>query len=324
MKIRRAAPWCCLFCGLAAAGATVAQPYPVKPIRFVIPYAPGGGTDLTARPIAVKLTERWGKSVFLDNRPGGGGMIGAEIVAKSAPDGYTILISAGSEMSMNLMLYSKMPYDPVKDFQPVTLATTTPAILLAHPSLPVKSIKDLIALARAKPSVVSYASVGIGSPMHFAGELINSMVKIKMVHVPYKGAAPALVDLLGGHVPVGLVTLLAATPHVKSGKLRALGVTSAQRSTSLPDVPTVAESGLPGFDIVQWFAAWVPSQTPKDIVENLNLEMVRIIQSPDYKQRMLESGTEAVGGSAANLGTFQRSEIQKYRKIAEAAGIKPE
>ena len=324
MKIRRAAPWCCLFCGLAAAGATVAQPYPVKPIRFVIPYAPGGGTDLTARPIAVKLTERWGKSVFLDNRPGGGGMIGAEIVAKSAPDGYTILISAGSEMSMNLMLYSKMPYDPVKDFQPVTLATTTPAILLAHPSLPVKSIKDLIALARAKPSVVSYASVGIGSPMHFAGELINSMVKIKMVHVPYKGAAPALVDLLGGHVPVGLVTLLAATPHVKSGKLRALGVTSAQRSTSLPDVPTVAESGLPGFYIVQWFAAWVPSQTPKDIVENLNLEMVRIIQSPDYKQRMLESGTEAVGGSAANLGTFQRSEIQKYRKIAEAAGIKPE
>lgn len=324
MKIRRAAQWCCLFCCLTAAGAAVAQPYPTKPVRFVIPYAPGGGTDLTARPIAVKLTERWGKSVFLDNRPGGGGMIGAEIVAKSAPDGYTILISAASEMSMNLMLYSKMPYDPVKDFQPVTLATTTPAILLAHPSLPVKSIKDLIALSRAKPSVVSYASVGIGSPMHFAGELMNSMVKIKMVHVPYKGAAPALVDLLGGHVPVGFVTLLAATPHVKSGKLRALGVTSARRSTSLPDVPAVAESGLPGFDIVQWFAAWVPSQTPKDIVENLNLEMVRIIQSPDYKQRMLESGTEAVGGSAENLGAFQRSEIQKYRKIAEAAGIKPE
>ena len=324
MKIRRAAQWCCLFCFLTAAGAAVAQPYPTKPVRFVIPYAPGGGTDLTARPIAVKLTERWGKSVFLDNRPGGGGMIGAEIVAKSAPDGYTILISAASEMSMNLMLYSKMPYDPVKDFQPVTLATTTPAILLAHPSLPVKSIKDLIALSRAKPSAVSYASVGIGSPMHFAGELMNSMVKIKMVHVPYKGAAPALVDLLGGHVPVGFVTLLAATPHVKSGKLRALGVTSARRSTSLPDVPAVAESGLPGFDIVQWFAAWVPSQTPKDIVENLNLEMVRIIQSPDYKQRMLESGTEAVGGTAENLGAFQRSEIQKYRKIAEAAGIKPE
>ena len=324
MKLRRAAPWCCLICLLTAAGAAVAQPYPAKPIRFVIPYAPGGGTDLTARPIAVKLTERWGKSVFLDNRPGGGGMIGAEIVAKSAPDGYTILISAASEMSMNLVLYSRMPYDPVKDFQPVTLATTTPAILLAHPSLPVKSIKDLIALARAQPSAVSYGSVGIGSPMHFAGELMNSMVKIKMVHVPYKGAAPALVDLLGGHVPVGFVTLLAATPHVKSGKLRALGVTSARRSTSLPEVPTVAESGLPGFDIVQWFAAWVPSQTPKDIVENLNLEMVRIIQAPDYKQRMLESGTEAVGGTAENLGAFQRSEIQKYRKIAESAGIKPE
>ena len=324
MKIRRAAQWCCLFCFLTAAGAAVAQPYPTKPIRFVIPYAPGGGTDLTARPIAVRLTERWGKSVILDNRPGGGGMIGAEIVAKSSPDGYTILISAASEMSINLVLYGKMPYDPVKDFQPVTLATTTPAILLAHPSLPVKSIKDLIALAKAKPSAVSYASVGIGSPMHFAGELMNSMVKIKMVHVPYKGAAPALVDLLGGHVPVGFVTLLAATPHVKSGKLRALGVTSAQRSTSLPDVPTVAESGLPGFDIVQWFAAWVPAQTPKDIIENLNVEMVRIIQSPDYKKRMLESGTEAVGGTAENLGAFQRSEIQKYRKIAEAAGIKPE
>jgi tripartite-type tricarboxylate transporter receptor subunit TctC len=301
-----------------------AQAYPNKALRFVLPYAPGGGTDLTGRPIAAKLSEAWGKPVVIDNRPGGSGMIGAENVAKSAPDGYTVLVSASSEMSMNLALYKSMSYDPVKDFQPVTLATTTPAILLAHPSLPVKTVKELIALSKAKPGSISYASVGIGSPMHFAGELMNSRVKTDMAHVPYKGAAPALIDLLGGHVPVGFVTLLAGTPHAKSGRLRPLAVTSAKRASAMPDVPTVAESGLPGFDIVQWFAVWVPAQTPKDVVQKLNTAIVAIIQSPEYKQRMLESGTEAVGGTPDQLAAFQKSEIQKYRDIANTAGIKAE
>lgn len=309
---------------LLLTGVAAAQPYPARAIRFVLPYAPGGGTDLTARPIAVKLSEIVGKPVVIDNRPGGAGMIGADIVAKSAPDGYTVLVSAASEMSMNLMLFKEMTYDPVKDFLPVTLATTTPAILLVHPSVPFKSVKELVAYAKAKPSALSYASVGTGSPMHFAGELFNSMVKIKMVHVPYKGAAPALVDLLGGHVPAGFVTLLAGMPHLKSGKLRALGVTSAQRSSALPEVPAIAEAGLPGFDIVQWFALWVPAQTPKPVIDKLNSELVKIIQSREYKQRMVESGTEAVGGAPGELAAFQKSEIDKYRKIAAVAGIKPE
>ncbi len=307
-----------------SSGSAVAQPYPAKSIRFVLPYAPGGGTDLTARPIAVKLSEHIGRPVVIDNRPGGGGMIGADIVAKSAPDGYTVLVSAASEMSMNLMLFKNMPYDPVTDFQPVTLATTTPAILLAHPTVPARSIKELIALAKAKPMLLSYGSVGTGSPMHFAGELLNHMVKINLVHVPYKGAAPALVDLLGGHVPLAFVTLLAGMPHVKSGKLRALGVTSAQRAAALPDVPAIAEAGLKGFDIVQWFALWVPAQTPKPVVDKLNAELVKIIQSPEYQQRMVDAGTEAVGSTPEFLAAFQKAEIDKYRKIAAVAGIKPE
>ncbi len=313
-----------MLCLLLCAGVTSAQTYPARAIRFVLPYAPGGGTDLTARPIAVKLSEQVGRPVVIDNRPGGAGMIGADLVAKSAPDGYTVLVSAASEMSMNLMLFREMSYDPVRDFQPVTLATTTPAILLAHPSVPVRSVRDMIALAKAKPTLLSYASVGTGSPMHFAGELMNHMVGIKMVHVPYKGAAPALVDLLGGHVPLGFVTLLAGMPHAKSGKLRALGVTSAQRASALPDVPAIAEAGLKGFDIVQWFAIWLPAQTPKNVVDRLNSELVKIIQSAEYKQRMLESGTEAVGGTPEALAAFQKSEIDKYRKIAGVAGIKPE
>lgn len=301
-----------------------AQSFPTRAVRFVLPYAPGGGTDLTARPIGVKLGEQYGRPVVIDNRPGGSGMIGAEIVARSAPDGYTVLVSASSEMSMNLALYKSMPYDPVNDFQPVTLATTTPAILIAHPSLPVRTVKELIALERARPGSISYASVGIGSPMHFAGELMNSMVKIRMAHVPYKGAGPAMVDLLGGHVPVGFVTVLAAMPYAKSGRLRPLAVTSARRSTALPEVPSVAESGLPGFDIVQWFAVWVPAQTPKEVVQKLNADISAIIRSPDYRQRMVESGTEAMGGTPEQLAAFQASEIKKYRQIAQTAGIKVE
>ncbi|MGE5523455.1 MAG: Bug family tripartite tricarboxylate transporter substrate binding protein [Rhodospirillaceae bacterium] len=325
MILLRTIPAGLLVCVLAALAAPAsAQSYPNRAIRFVLPYAPGGGTDLTARPIAQKLSENYGKSVVVDNRPGGSGMIGAEIVARSAPDGYTVLVSASSEMSMNLALYKSMPYDPVKDFQPVTLATTTPAMLIAHPSVPVRSVKDLIALERAHPGSVSYASVGIGSPMHFAGELMNSMVKIKMAHVPYKGAGPAMVDLLGGHVPVGFVTVLAATQYTKSGRLRPLAVTSGKRAAGLPDIPTVAEAGLPGFDIVQWFAVWLPAHTPRDIVQKLHSDIAAIIHSAEYRQRMLESGTDAVGSSPEQLASFQASEIKKYRDIATAAQIRME
>ena len=288
---------------------------------MVIPYPAGGGTDITARPIAQRLGEIWRQQFIVENRGGANGMIGADIVAKSAPDGYTVLVSAASEMTMNVVLFKKMPYDPVRDFQPVTLATTTPALLMSHPSLPVKSVKELITLARAKPGALTYASVGAGTPQHFAGELMKHMLKIDWVHVPYKGAAPALVDLLGGHIPVGFVAVLPAIPHARAGKLRPLAVTSAQRSSALPDVPTLAESGLPGFDIMQWFAVWVPAKTPRDIVDRLSGEIVKTVQSPEYKRRMTEAGTDVVGSTPEHLGQLQRSEIEKYRKIAGLAGI---
>jgi tripartite-type tricarboxylate transporter receptor subunit TctC len=227
-------------------------------------------------------------------------------------------------VSMNVVLFKKMPYDPVRDLQPVTLVGTTPPLLLAHPSMPVKSVKDLVALARAKPGAVSYGSIGLGSPQHFAGELMNTTFRIEMVHVPYKGAAPALIDMVGGHMPIGLVAPTVALPHVKSGRLRALGVTSAKRSGSMPDIPTIAEQGAPGFDIVQWYAVWLPAKTPKDIVDKLHGEIVRIIQSPEYRQRQQEVATDIVGTSPEGLGDFQKSEIEKYRKIGVAAGIKPE
>jgi len=306
------------------AATAVAQSYPAKSIRLVVPYPAGGGTDLTARPIGQKLTELWGQSVIIDNRPGGSGMIGADVVAKSAPDGHTVLVSASMEVSANVALFKNMPYDPVKDFQPVTLATISPLILMVHPSLPVKSVKELVALARARPGALSYASIGIGTVHHFAGELMKSMLNLDMVHVPYKGGAPALVDLVGGHVPLGFVALLSAIPNVKAGRLRPLAVTSSKRASALPEVPTLAESGLPGFDIVVWFGVWVPAKTPKDVVDKLNSEMVKIIQSPEYKQRMIESGSEAVGSSAEHLGQLQKAEIEKYRKIAAAAKILPE
>ena len=324
MTHRAQSSWHCALVALLAGGMAApaaAQSYPAKPIRFIVPYPPGGGTDVTARPIATRLAERWGQSVFVDNRSGGNGMIGAELVAKSSPDGYTVLVSASSEMSMNVALFSKMPYDPVKSFAPVTLVSVSPPLLLVHPSLPVKSTKELLALARARPGQLSYASVGIGSPQHFAGELLNLEAKIRMIHIPYKGAAPALIDLLGGHVPVGMIAVVVAIPHIKTGRLRPLAVTTLQRSPSLPDVPAIAET-VPRFDIGQWFAVWVPAGTPADIVRKLNAEIVAIVQAPDYRAMMLEVATEVVGGTPDELRKLQLAEIEKYKRIALAANIK--
>ncbi len=304
--------------------SAAAQGYPSKTVRFVITYPAGGGSDFTVRPIAAKLTERWGQPVVVDSRPGGSAMIGTDFVAKSPPDGYTLLLSASSEMAMNVVLFKKMPYDPLRDLLPITLVGTTPPLLLAHPSLPAKSVKELVALARAKPGTMSYGTIGNGTPQHFAGELMKTTFGIDMVHVPYKGGAPALVDLMGGHVPIALTAPTTAIPHVKSGRLRALAVTSAQRSGAMPDVPTVAESGAPGFDLVQWYAIWVAAKTPKDILDKLHGDLVGIIHSPDYRQRQLEAATDIVGSTPEALSIRQRGDIEKYRKIAAAAGIKPE
>ena len=312
-------------CVIGSACAQTAPPsYPSKPIRFIITYPTGGGSDFTVRPIAQKLSEQWSQPVLVESRPGGSAMIGTDFVAKSPPDGYTLLLSASSEVSMNVVLFKQMPYDPVRDLQPLTLVGRTPPVLLAHPSLPVRSLKELIALARAKPGALNYASIGSGTPQHFAGELMKTTFGIEMTHVPYKGAAPALIDLIGGHVPIGLTAPTTAIPHVKAGRLRALAVTSIQRAGAMPDVPTIAESGAPGFDIVQWYAIWLPAKTPPDISRKLYAEIVRIVQSPEYRKRQLEVATDVVGSSPEALALLQKSEIEKYRKIAASAGIKPE
>ena len=298
-----------------------AQTYPNKVIRIVVPYPPGGGADITARPIAQMLSERWGQPVVIENRGGASGMIGADIVAKAPPDGYTIMVSASAEVALNVALFPKMPYDPVRDFAPITLATVTPLALVVHPSVPVKSVKEYIAFAEAKPGSLTFGSAGTASPHHFAGEWLKMLTKIDIVHVPYKGMAPAIIDLLGGQIPSGFVTLLPALQHVKAGKLRALAVTTPQHALLLPDVPTLAET-LPGFDISQWNAVWAPAGTPKDVLDKLSTEIRRIVQSPDYKARMLEQGSEAIGNSPSELAAFQKAEIDKYRKIAQQANIR--
>jgi tripartite-type tricarboxylate transporter receptor subunit TctC len=304
-----------------ATTAVSAQTYPNKAIRIIVPYPPGGGADMTARPIAQKLSERWGQPVIIDNRGGASGMIGADIVAKAPPDGYTLLVSASAEAALNVALFPKMPYDPVRDFAPITLAIVTPMALVVHPSMPVKSVKEYIAIARTKPGSITFGSAGAGSTHHFAGEWMKMMTKIDIVHVPYKGMGPAIIDLLGGQIPSGFATLLPAMQHMKSGKLRALAVTTQKRAPLMPGVPTLAET-LPGFDVTQWNAVWAPAATPKDVLEKLSTEIVRIVQSPDYKARMSEQAADAIGNLPSELGAFQKAEIAKYRKIAQQAKMK--
>jgi tripartite-type tricarboxylate transporter receptor subunit TctC len=311
---------CAVLIALAAATAS-AQTYPNKGIRIIVPYPPGGGADATARPIAQKLNEHWAQPVVIDNRGGASGMIGADILAKAPPDGYTIMVASSAESALNVALYPKMSYDPVRDFAPITLATVTPMALVVHPSVPIKSVKEYIALARAKPGSMTFGSVGAGSPHHFAGEWLKMLAKIDIVHVPYKGSGPLIIDLLGGHVPSGFATLLPAMQHVKAGKLRALAMTTQKRVPLLPDVPALAET-LPGFDVTQWNAVWAPAGTPKDVLDKLSTEITRIVQSPDYKARMTEQASEAIGNSRSELAAFQKAEIDKYRKIAQQANIK--
>jgi tripartite-type tricarboxylate transporter receptor subunit TctC len=297
------------------------QAYPNKAIRIVVPFPPGGGADMTARPIAQKLSERWGQPVIIDHRGGASGMIGADILAKAPPDGYTLMVGSSGEAALNVAIFPKMPYDPVRDFAPITLATLTPIALVVHPSVPIKSVKEFIVIARTKPGSMTFGSAGAGSIHHFAGEWLKMLTKIDIVHVPYKGMGPAIVDLLGGQIPSGFATLLPALQHVKIGKLRALAVTTQKRVPQLPDVPALAET-LPGFDVTQWNAVWAPAATPKDVLDKLSTEITRIVQSPDYKARMAGQAAEAVGNSPSELAAFQKAEINKYRKIAQQANIK--
>ena len=317
-----------LACGLtllalAVGNAHAQSNYPARPVRIVVPYAPGGGTDINARNVAPKLMERWGQTVVIDNRPGGNAMIGADIVAKAAPDGYTILLSTSSEIVTVQSLFKSVPYDALRDFEPVTLASTTPVIITAHPSTKVRSIKELVAAAGQRK--YSFASVGTASPQHLAGEWLKSLAKIDMVHIPFKGAGPALNDNLGGHVPIAFLSLLPAVPHVKAGRLHGLAVTSGARSPALPEVPTMKEEGYPDIELVQWYAVFLPAKTPRAIVSKVNQDMNSIFNLPDVKERLAAGGADVMATmTPAQFGQFVRSEIEKNRRIIQAAGVKIE
>jgi tripartite-type tricarboxylate transporter receptor subunit TctC len=307
---------------LVVAGFASAQAqYPAKPVRIVIPYPPGGGTDLLGRPMAKLLTEKWGQNVIVDNRSGAAGMVGAEIVARSPADGYTILMSASGEVSLNVALYPKMNYDPVRDFTPVTQLAVAPLVLAVHLSMPVRNVKEYIALAKKRPGEITYSSIGAGSPQHMAGEWMRLLAGINIIHVPFKGGGPQMTDLLGGHTPTGFIALPVAAPHIKAGRVRAVGMTSAARSTAFPDVPTFSESGMPGFEVSQWWSILVPRGTPADIVARLHKEFSAMTKAADIRERMASLGADPVGGTPDELGNLIKTEISKYQKIVRDAKI---
>ena len=306
-----------------AANALAQSNYPSRPVRIVVPYAPGGGTDINARNVAPKLHDLWRQTVVIDNWPGGNAMIGADIVAKATPDGHTILLSTSSEIVTVQNIFKKVPYDALRDFEPVTLASNTPVIITAHPSTQVKTIKELVATAGQRK--YSFASVGTASPQHLAGEWLKTLAKIDMVHIPFKGAGSALNDNLGGHVPIGFLSLLPAVPHVKAGRLNALAVTSAARSPALPEVPTMKDAGYPDIELVQWYGVFLPAKSPREIIDKVNSDMNRMFNLPEVKERLAAGGADVLATmTPAQFGQFVRSEIEKNRRIIQASGVKAE
>ena len=309
---------------LTGAGAAWSQSgYPAKPVRFVVPSSAGGGTDIVARIVAPKMGERLGQQVVIDNRPGAGTMIGIELAAKAPPDGYTVLVTP-STLALNSAVYKKVPYDPVRDFAPVTCIVGSASIITVHPSLPVRSVKELIALAHARQGQLNYASAGIGTYPHMTMELFNHSAGLKMTHVPYKGTAPAMIDLVAGQITIMAATILTGMPQIRAGRIRPLGITSLKRSAAAPDIPTVAESGLPGFESLQWYGAVVPAQTPKEIVGRLHADLTRVLAMPDVKERFVADGADPVADTPEHFGAYIRDELVKWVKVAKAAGIKPE
>jgi tripartite-type tricarboxylate transporter receptor subunit TctC len=314
---------------LALAGATVPaaaaqEPYPSRPIRIVVPTAPGGPSDVSARMIAQELTKRWGRQVVVDIRPGAGTIIGSEIVAKAPPDGYTLLVSP-STLVINPASCRKIPYDALLDFAPITHTLVVPNLIVVHPSLPVRTVKDMIALARIRPGEILYGSSGHGTNPHLTIELFASMARIHLIHVSYKGTAPGLVDLLAGRVALMATSSMALLiPHVGTGKLHALGVTTAHRIRALPDVPTIAEAGLPGYESVQWSGMLAPAGTPREIIGMLHRETVAILRAPEARQRLADDGAEVVGSTPEAFAAFLKAETVKWAKVAKFAGIQPE
>jgi tripartite-type tricarboxylate transporter receptor subunit TctC len=300
-----------------------AQKYPDRPVRIVVPYLAGGGVDTAARLVGQSLGEQLGQPVVIDNRPGAATNIGSDLVAKARPDGYTLLLANASQVA-NVSLYSTMPYNLQKDLAPVVLIGIAPLLMLIHPSLPVKNVRDLIALAKAKPDQLNYASAGIGSPTHIAPELFKWMAGVRMTHIPYKGGSQAVIDLIAGRVTLYFAATSTGLPLVRSGKVRALGVTGTKRFAPAPEIPTVAEAGLPGYEIGNWFALLAPAATPQDVIAKLNAASIEALKTPETVKRLSAEGIEVSGGSPRVLQDFIAREILKYEKIVRAADIKPE
>jgi tripartite-type tricarboxylate transporter receptor subunit TctC len=322
MLFIKALAW--LLLTLMAASVTWAQSFPTKPIRWVVPFAPGGSTDTLARTLAVKLSEALGQQVVIDNRAGASGNIGMEIVARAPADGHTILLGYIANVAIAPSLYEKLPFDPVKDYEPITLLATSPNVLVAHPTVAAKNLKELIALAKSQPGKLNYASASIASVGHLTGELLNDLAGIKMTHVAYKGSGQAVTDLLGGHIQLMFSGFSSTLPHIKSGKLRALAQTGEKRSPALADVPTIAESGFPKFEATAWYGVHAPAKTPKPIVNRLNAELVKALKLPDVSERLGSLGFEIAATTPEHYGNYIRSEIKKWAKVVKASGAKPE
>jgi tripartite-type tricarboxylate transporter receptor subunit TctC len=304
---------------------TPAADYPSRPLRLVVSFPPGGSADFQARILGTRLTEQLGQQIIIDNRPGGSGVVALELVAKSAPNGYSLLLGPMSGLTMNPAIFAKLPYDSLRDFAPISLTSRVTLALAASPSLPASSVKELIALAKASPGKISYGSTGIGNVTHLAGEMLKSLAGIDLIHVPYKGAGPQLVDVMSGNVGIGFTSLVGAIPHVRSGRLKGLMVTSKQRSSAAPDIPTVSEVGMPEIEICTgWFGILAPAQTSKTVVSRLNAEIVRAVQAPDTQARFVGQGLDPAWSTAEEFSALIKSDLVRWDKIIKQAGIRPE
>ena len=322
--VRRAACVALACATLAVAAPATAQPFPTKQLRIVVTFPTGGAPDILARTIAEKLDPAWGQTMIVDNKPGAGGNIGAEFVARAPADGHTLVMGTVGTHSINGSLYAKIPYDMVRDFAPVTLIASTPNLLVVNNDIPAKNLQELIALAKAKPGTLTYGSPGIGTSVHVSGELFNSLAGVKTTHVPYKGRQMAIPDLLGGSISMMFDNMPSAIPVVREGKLRAIGVTSAKRSASAPEIPTIAEQGLPGFEATSWFAVFAPAGTPRPVVDRLHAEIVRIFGLPDVQAKMKTLGLDPILGGPDELAKTQAAEIVKWAKVIKDSGAKAE
>jgi tripartite-type tricarboxylate transporter receptor subunit TctC len=299
-----------------------AQAYPSKPVRWIVPYAAGGSADTRARQIAQELTKLWGQPIIIENKPGAGAVPGTDLIAKAVPDGYTIGMGNLAPLAVNPTLFKSLPYDPIKDLAPVVLLEKGPLVLMVNPSLPAKSVAELIALAKARPGALSFASSGNGGSHHLSGEMFKAMAGIDINHIPYKGGAPAASDLLGGHVSMMFELMYSGLPAVKSGKLRALAVTSSQRLPILPDVPTMAEAGLPGFESSNWQGIVMPAATPRNIVTKINADTVKVLNMPEVREKIVAQGNQVGGGTPEEFGALIRAETAKWGKVVREAGVR--